>query len=253
MTKTNINLLKLYLLGTLLQIFTVCLLIFILKINNIQYPQIFNILFLIIGGSSSAIWGIIVSKKSNRVNSYKRILADFFAIKQQLSHYAIVIIFLIINFGLQIINARVINQVQWYSFLLLFFQAIIFGGIEEIGWRYTFQPLLEKKLNFEISTILTFSSWGLWHYMYFYVTNNLISINHISFLIGLLGSSFILGAIYKTTKSLWLCVLYHSLFNTFSQTLIANNLYTVVICNLICIILSILIVNTNKLKIKRLS
>jgi len=100
-----------------------------------------------------------------------------------------------------------------------------------------------------MACICTFGSWSLWHYMYFYLTNSLSMINHVSFLVGLLGSCFILGAIYKISKSLWLCVLYHCILNVLSQTLIANSLKMVIICNSICIILSILIVRNYKMHV----
>ena len=44
---------------------------------------------------------------------------------------------------------------------------LAFGGIEEIGWRYTFQPLLEESIPYEVASLVTFLCWGTWHYMYF--------------------------------------------------------------------------------------
>ena len=231
-----------YWVGSISQMFLACIIIFILKFNEIQYPEVLNILFLIVGGSSSAVWGIIVSIKYKYSRSGIEILKEFFNIKQSLLCYCIVIVFIIIVFGTQIFRGNVLDNVYWYTFLILFIQSIVFGGIEEIGWRYTWQPIIEKSISFEMACICTFGSWSLWHYMYFYLTNSLSMINHVSFLIGLLGSCFILGAIYKISKSLWLCVLYHCILNVLSQTLIANTLKIVIICNSICIILSILIV-----------
>lgn len=36
----------------------------------------------------------------------------------------------------------------WYLSVLLFLKALLIGGVEEIGWRYTFQPILEEKINY---------------------------------------------------------------------------------------------------------
>ena len=239
---------KTYWIGTMVQMFSVCLVIAILKFNQMEYPKVLNLLFLICGGVSSAMWGIIVSLKFKYVNSGLTILKNFFNIKQSPYHYCMVLFFVIIIFGTQLFRGNILDDVKWYSFFLFFIQAIIFGGIEEIGWRYTWQPLIEKKVPFEVVCILTFGSWGLWHYMYFYLTNSLELINHVSFLIGLSGSCFVLGAIYKISKSLWLCVLYHCLLNVFSQTLHANSLGLVIISNVICILLSVFMVKKHNQK-----
>lgn len=231
-----------YLLGSLLQIGLLCIVKFILEVLHIQYPEFLNMLFLIVGGTSSAVWGIIISKKSGRFADYKNLLKDYFGFKQPLKFYGIVVLFILIVFGLQLFTARISDGVVWYTFPIFFLQSIIFGGIEEIGWRYTFQPMTEKYMSFEIASIVTFLSWGIWHYMYFYITDSFAQIQHLNFLIGLLGNCFILGAIYKLSNSLWLCVLYHCLLNMFSQTMTSNNLSITIICNSVCILLSILLV-----------
>lgn len=239
---------KIYLIGTIAQITAVCFVVAILRASHIQYPAPLNLLFLIIGGASSAIWGIIVSLKSKRVNSPLKILIDFFGFRQSILQYGIVAAFLVLLFAPQLFLGRISDGVKWYSFFILFFQSVVFGGIEEIGWRYTFQPILEKRAPFALATIITFFAWSSWHYMYFYITNSLQYIQHVPFLIGLLGSSFILGAIYKISGSLWLCVLFHCLLNVFSQTLLANNLSTVLICNMLCIALAFALTRIKKSK-----
>ena len=44
-----------------------------------------------------------------------------------------------------------------------YFKAIVFGGIEELGWRYSFQPSIEKKIPYIASTLITFCVLGVWH------------------------------------------------------------------------------------------
>lgn len=231
-----------YLTGAMLQMLFACAIKFFLEKMDISYPAVCNLIFLIIGGMSTAIWGIIISKKSGRVDKYLDILKDYFKLKQPIKFYGVVILFLLILFGVQMFTGKTEDGVVWYTFPILFAQALIFGGIEEIGWRYTFQPLLETRISYEIASVIIFISWGTWHYMYFYITDTISAIQHETFLIGLLGSCFIIGAIQKIGKSLWLCVLYHCLLNTFSQTLVANDLVVTIICNAIGICLAIFIV-----------
>jgi membrane protease YdiL (CAAX protease family) len=191
---------------------------------------------------SSALWGIIVSLKFKLRKSLAEILKDFFNLRKSPWGYLAVIGFIILIYGVQIFRGRVNENVYWYTYFILLLQAIVFGGIEEIGWRYTWQPLIEEKHSFAVACTATFASWALWHYMYFYITDSLFGIDHLSFLIGLLGSCFILGAIYKISKSLWLCVFYHCLLNVLSQTLQPVGLLPTVVCNSIAIMISILVV-----------
>lgn len=237
-----------YWLGTMLQMAIACLIFATLKLNHLQYSKVISLLLLALGGTSSAVWGIIVSKKSKHVSSYRQIVIDYFNMKQPIKSYALTIIFLFIIFGYQIFTGKMRNGIMWYSFFAFFAQSIVFGGIEEIGWRYTFQPILKKKMPFEIVTVITFVSWGLWHYMYFYLTGSITYIQHDTFLIGLLGNCFALGIIYEMSNSLWLCVLYHCLLNMFSQTMLPNNLNIVIFCNVICIFMAILLTKIPKAK-----
>ena len=246
MLMTNTKWAKTYLIGTLAQMFAVCFIVAVLRATHIEYPEILTLLFLIIGGGSSAIWGIIVSLKSKRIDSGLKILTDFFNVRQPVALYGLVAAFLAILFAPQLLSGLVLDGTKWYSFILLFLQSLVFGGIEEIGWRYTFQPIVEKRVSFALASVFTFLAWGLWHYMYFYLTGSIQYIQHLPFLIGLLGSSFILGAIYEISESLWLCVMYHCLLNVFSQTLLANSLRIVILCNTFCILLAIVLVGVCK-------
>lgn len=231
-----------YLLGAGLQTGITCLVLFILKVYHINYPNVLNLLFLAVGGTATAIWGSMIALNSCKAQKLTDILKAFFNIKQPLKYYGLILIFLLILFAKQLSTGSIITGTKWYTFFLLFASALLFGGIEEIGWRYSFQPLVQEKLPYELATLITFISWSIWHYMYFYIVNTTNTIQHSSFLIGLLGSCFILAAIYTITKSLCLCVIYHSLLNTFSQTFIESSFQQTIITNVIVIILSIILV-----------
>ena len=244
--KADKDWIKIYWLGTMVQIFIICFVRFLLRGLDISYPEFTNWLFIVVGGASSALWGSIVAKKSGKVECYQEILLHFFGIRQPIKYYAIVFLFLVILFGNSLFTGKILEGDRWYSFLSIFMISGIFGGIEEIGWRYTFQPLLEKSLPYEVASVLTFLSWGLWHYMYFYIADSLSGTQHVSFLLGLLVSCFVLGAIYHVTHSLWLCVLYHCMLNMFSQTLAPNEVTWNWISSILCIILAIIMVRKKR-------
>ena len=183
-----------YWVGTMAQILIVCFLKALLSIFHIQAPKILSIVFLVIGGGSSAIWGMIVSLKSKRADSIRKIAADFIEVRQPVAMYGIAAAFLAMIFVLQLLFGFFADGVTWHTLIRLFLISVLFGGIEEIGWRYTFQPIAENKYSFFAASIFTFISWGLWHYLYFYLTDSLYSVQHGSFLIGLLGGLLYFGS-----------------------------------------------------------
>lgn len=231
-----------YLTGTMLQIWLICLAVFILRRNGftVDYTNLPGLLAIAVGGTSSALWGIIISiKYKNR--SIKKIITDFFNIMQSCKSYILAFAFIALDFSLLFIGSLSISA--WYIPIVLFIKAMLFGGIEEIGWRYTFQPVLQEGLNYLISTLITFAAWLIWHLSYFYIEGTLPAIQIIPFSIGLLVNSFILSALYNRTESLWICVMTHSLINVFSQIGVEGNVkvYFSYIIKVIIIVLAVFI------------
>lgn len=159
------------------------------------------------------------------------------------------VVFLLLYFCYVLIGGKFQIDV-WYMPITIFLKAILFGGIEEIGWRYTFQPILEEKVNYIFSTIITFLSWGIWHFLYFYIDGSLNQIQAGKFLLGLFTNCFILSALYHKTNSLWICVMTHALINTLSQISSGGNECVLFVCRGIIILISILICINKKGKHK---
>lgn len=228
-----------YLSGTLGQIFIISVVVFLLRSigMKIDYTTALGMLAIVIGGISSALWGVIVTIRYKK-ETLKKILIDFVNVRQPLSSYILVLVFLLLDFALQ--GGR-FQIKSWYIPIILFLKAILFGGIEEIGWRYTFQPILEKKINYIFSTIITFVSWGIWHLLYFYIEGSLYQVVVTEFMLGLLINCFILSALYNKTRSLWICVMTHALINMLSQISSGGNFYISLICKGIIIIIAVFI------------
>jgi membrane protease YdiL (CAAX protease family) len=66
------------------------------------------------------------------------------------------------------------------------------------------------------------------------------------------GMSFALSSIYRLSKSIWLCILYHSAINSLSSSWIITDDFTIKICTTIVIIIfsSIFILLKEKLYIQ---
>ena len=242
--------LLLYLVGTLGQILLVSLLVWLLRVGGVRvdYGTPIGLFTLILGGLSSAIWGGYVSMRYHH-SSVKQLVRDFFQVKQPLRNYLLVLIFLGLDFLPLVLSGGLITQ-AWYLPIMLFCKALVFGGIEEIGWRYFFQPALQEKLTYPVSTLFTFLAWSLWHILYFYIDGSLATIHLLPFLLGLLSNCFILSAIYTNTRSLWLCVMTHALINALSQLSSAESLWLSLVIKVLIILLAMKIASSSMEKVK---
>lgn len=242
--------LSLYLAGTLGQILLASLIVLILRAGGVRvdYGTPIGLFTLILGGLSSAIWGGYVSIRYHH-SSFKQLVRDFFQVKQAPLNYLLVLIFLGLDFLPQVFGGEMIIP-TWYLPIILFIKALVFGGIEEIGWRYFFQPTLQEKLTYLVSTLCTFVAWSLWHLLYFYIDGSLASIHLLPFLLGLLSNCFILSAIYTKTRSLWLCVMTHALINALSQLSSVENIWLSLVIKVLVILLAMRIASSSVEKVK---
>ena len=242
--------LLLYLSGIFGQILLVSLLVWLLRAGEVRvdYGTPIGLFTLMLGGLSSAIWGAIISIRYHH-SSFKQLVRDFFQVKQAPLNYLLVLIFIGLDFLPQVFSGEMISP-TWYLPIILFVKALVFGGIEEIGWRYFFQPTLQEKLTFLVSTLCTFVAWSLWHLLYFYIDGSLATIHLLPFLLGLLSNCFILSAIYTNTRSLWLCVMTHALINALSQLSSAESLWLSLVIKVLIILLAMKIASSSMEKVK---
>ena len=243
--------LLLYLAGTLGQILLASLIVLILRAGEVRvdYGTPIGLFTLMLGGLSSAIWGAIISIRYHH-SSFKQLVSDFFQVKQAPLNYLLVLIFIGLDFLPQVFSGEMIIP-TWYLPIILFVKALVFGGIEEIGWRYFFQPTLQENLTYLVSTLCTFVAWSLWHLLYFYIDGSLARIHLLPFLLGLLSNCFILSAIYTKTRSLWLCVMTHALINALSQlSSTEENLGLSLVIKVLIILLAMRIASSSVEKVK---
>ena len=243
--------LSLYLAGTLGQILLASLIVLILRAGEVRvdYGTPIGLFTLMLGGLSSAIWGAIISIRYYH-SSFKQLVRDFFQVKQAPLNYLLVLIFIGLDFLPQVFSGEMIIP-TWYFPIILFVKALVFGGIEEIGWRHFFQPTLQEKLTYLVSTLCTFVAWSLWHLLYFYIDGSIATVHLLPFLLGLLSNCFILSAIYTKTRSLWLCVMTHALINALSQlSSTEENLGLSLVIKVLIILLAMRIASSSVEKVK---
>lgn len=236
-----------YLIGTFSQLLSVCLVVFSLNYYSF-HSNLVNFFGIMIGGISTSLWGSIVAVRYYQIN-LKKIVKDFFNIHTSYKHYLLAFLLVILDFSFLLFGGK-IKQFIWFFPFLMFLKFILYGGLEEIGWRYVFQPILQEKLQYFQATILTFFIWSIWHLLFFYIDGSLVGLQIVPFLFGLLTNSFMLSALYLKTGNLWICVMTHSIINVLSQLTISDDRSESYLIRIIVIFASCYLAKSSKVKHK---
>lgn len=197
------------------------LLLFIMIIANnfnvLGFDTPLGMLLYILSTLSPTIMSFFILKKSGLVSGLKEFAKTAFAIKQKPLYYGLVFSLLFLQYIFPALMLKARSDVAWYMGLLMIIPCILDGGLEELGWRYILHPTLEKRFSFFVASSITATIWILWHIPFFFVAGTGQSeMNFIFFSIMVFGFSFAISAIYHVTKSVWLCILCHAIFNAFS-------------------------------------
>lgn len=104
-----------------------------------------------------------------------------------------------------------------YTFIPALLSSIVFGGLEELGWRGLLLPSLLGRFGFYRSTLIVGVAWTLWHIPLFFIPDSGQYGNNFGiYAMELIGYSFILTWLYVRTRSVILAVLFHASFNAIS-------------------------------------
>ncbi len=174
----------------------------------------------ILGGSSPTIMAFVVVHayySDEDKKAFYRSLVDF---KQPFFYYAFAlltpivlgVIFLVIAylFG----NPAYTQVSSPLQFLVFFFPAIIFGGLEEVGWRGILQECLSNKIKpLPLATIIGLI-WGAWHLPMFLIPDlGNTPAGYIPFVLQGIILSLFLTYLYAKTTSIPLVVFCHAAIN----------------------------------------
>ena len=102
------------------------------------------------------------------------------------------------------------------NLFVVFLSAVcVYGGEEELGWRGTLQPTLETRFSFWIFSLITGCIWVIWHVpLWFVIGSSQSGIPFILFSLFAIYLSILLAAVFKKTKSVLYCAIFHGLINT---------------------------------------
>lgn len=171
----------------------------------------------LIGGLSPAIASYYSLRRGGEVAGFKDWLKNVFDFKHSIPSYLMVVLMDILFILPLCLICGYERRMPVFAIIVMIPIMIVGGGLEEAGWHYILQPELEKKLSFTVSSIIVGIIWWLWHLPLFFIQGvSQSGQNFLGFGIAVLGLCFALGCIRKTTGSVWLCVLFHSLVNSLS-------------------------------------
>ena len=119
------------------------------------------------------------------------------------------------------------NGSPWYLFPLGFLIMIPFVGIaEETGWRGFLQSELDRRVPFPFSTLSVAAVWYVWHLPnWLDPTSRHFGDSLIGFGITILIWAFALAAIYKSTRSVVACAVYHAFVDAIGAVFDWNALF----------------------------
>ena len=100
------------------------------------------------------------------------------------------------------------------------------GFAEETGWRGFLQPALEKRFPFLVATTIVAVIWCVWHFpIWLQPSSNHYGDSIVGFAINIFVWAFVAAAIYKATKSVLACAIYHSFINSIGAIYDWNKLF----------------------------
>jgi len=186
----------------------------------IQLTDFLGQVLFILGGSSPTIMAFVVVQlyypKKEKEAFYQR-LVNF---KQPVRFYLLALVIPVALGWIFILVAlafgnSLIGQVQSpLQYLFYFVPAILFGGLEEVGWRGILQERFKQQNQPLVLAVVIGLIWSLWHLPMFFVPDlNHSSYAVIPFIIQGIVFSLFLTYFYAKTNSIPLVVLLHTSIN----------------------------------------
>lgn len=110
------------------------------------------------------------------------------------------------------------------AFFLYFPWTFLYGGLEEVGWRWFLQEHLYFSKHFIQKMMVLSIVWFLWHipiYQLPWITAG--SSNYLIFYLMILGNTFLFGALKEYSKGAFPCILAHMLIDSLAVLMLVQS------------------------------
>ncbi|MED1609970.1 CPBP family intramembrane glutamic endopeptidase [Bacillus paranthracis] len=200
------------------------LLINLIKLNITTLGTPLAMILFVFGGIMPAIIAISLKKKYGSQEEFRSFIKNIVNPKHHFAWYILIIILAFISCYLPTIFGGATMQKPLYVALISFPIMIVGGGLEEIGWRGFLQPALQKRFSELFSTVIVSVIWAIWHWpLWFIPGTNQTQRDFIAFIITTIAISFLLTTIFNATKSIFMCLIFHALLNSFWSVYVPND------------------------------
>lgn len=196
------------------------ILILLTNLHVINFMSVLGVILFAIGGFGPTISAIMCIEGKLDL---KKMLKFIFGHKKKTVGY--ILLYIILSIVIVWLSSQETNpEMVWYALPVVFLVCTFFGGgNEELGWRGTLQPLMEKilskhiknqALSFVVATLAVGAIWVIWHVpLWFVAGSQQQGMNFLWFALDALLLSFWLAALYRRTHSVFYCMILHGLTN----------------------------------------
>lgn len=229
------------------------ILIVLTAVNIVKFISPIGIILFMIGGFGPTISALMCIDGKLTLRKIRDFI--FQHQKQTFLYFGLFAVLEILTIWLS--SMEVNPEMPWYILPVVFVGCTLFGdGNEELGWRGTLQPLLERTLQkklknstlcFAVSMLCIGIIWAIWHLPLWFVqgsTQQGIPFGWF-FLLAIL-QSFWLGCVYYKTHSVFYCMILHGLSNVLMSFFVIKVNWILVVGFLLLTVLSIVIVGLSK-------
>ncbi|MGE7883681.1 CPBP family intramembrane glutamic endopeptidase [Bacillus sp. NPDC094077] len=219
------NDIKRYLICTFICTWTLWgLLISLIKLNITTFGTPLAMILFVFGGIMPAIIEVSLKKKYGSKKEFRVFIKNIVNPKHHFAWYILIIVLAFISCYLPTIFGGATMQKTLYVALLNFPIMIFGGGLEEIGWRGFLQPALQRRFSAFFSTVIVSIIWAIWHLpLWFIPGTNQSQRDFLAFTITIIAVSFLLTTIFNATKSIFMCLIFHALLNSFWSVYVPND------------------------------
>jgi membrane protease YdiL (CAAX protease family) len=200
------------------------ILVFIKQDNSDIFQNAFYFLIFFVGGIAPTVAPFLAIKFSD--GKFKEFILSIVKFRVNILYYLFGI-FLI--FGISCLGIWIYELFKgpiWsdlspdiISLMRLTLMMIVFGGLEEFGWRGLLLPALSNIFKFQIAALVVGVIWGIWHLPLFFMHGAAqYQSNFLVFAIQVIGLGFVLAWLYGRTKSILICVLFHAFSNAVASS-----------------------------------
>ena len=108
-----------------------------------------------------------------------------------------------------------LTSISYFMIPWVFLFMILTSGTEEFGWRGVALPILERRFNTIVATLIVGVLWTAWHLpLWFIPFAGQAESNFTLFFVIVVAFSLLLTWLYNSTRSVPVCVTFHAAANT---------------------------------------